>query len=86
MLLSVGEDFPQPREELDPGLLGQRCRNVAQLDKGTEQRPRLWAEEDGSGESCAFCIPVKGTLRLQPSQPPELGDRPTVLLSSINGR
>lgn len=64
MLLSVGENFPQPREELDPGLLGQRCRNVAQLDKGTEQRSRLWAEEYGSGESCVFCIPVKGTPRL----------------------
>lgn len=45
MLLSVREDFPQPREELDPGLLGQRCGNVAELNEGTEQCPSLWAEE-----------------------------------------
>lgn len=45
MLLSVREDFPQPREKLDPGLLGQRCGNVAELNKGTEQCPSLWAEE-----------------------------------------
>lgn len=45
MLLSVGEDFPQPWEKLDPGLLGQRGGNVAQLNKGTEQCSGLRAEE-----------------------------------------
>lgn len=45
MLLSVREDFPQPWEKLDPGLLSQRCGNVAELNEGTEQCPGLWAEE-----------------------------------------
>jgi hypothetical protein len=46
MLLSVREDFPQPREKLDPGLLGQRCGNVAELNEGAEQCPSLQAKED----------------------------------------
>lgn len=78
MLLSVREDFPQPWEELDPGLLGQRCRNVAQLDEGTEQCSSLWAEEDGL--RCALHPTQRDTKATA-----AFGDRLMALLSISNG-
>lgn len=54
MLLSVGQDFPEPREELDPGLLSQRGRNVAELNEGTEQCSRLWGQ--GVELRCILCL------------------------------
>lgn len=44
MLLSVRQDLPQPGEELDPRLLGQRGGDVAELDEGAEQGSRLQGE------------------------------------------
>ena len=44
MLLSIRQNFPKPGEKLDPGPLCQGCGDVTQLDKGTEQRPRLERE------------------------------------------
>lgn len=41
MLLSVRQDLPQPGEELDPCLLGQRGGDVAELHEGAEQGSRL---------------------------------------------
>lgn len=77
MLLSVREDFPQPRKELDPGLLGQRCGNVAELNEGTEQCPSLWAKEDmvlGEAGTYAACIPTpKDTKAMAEAAPPTEG-------------
>lgn len=60
MLLSIREDLPQPREKLDPGLLCQRGRNVAELNKGTEQCPGLRAEETGLRAGQAASTPRQG--------------------------
>ena len=41
MLLPVGEDLPEAREELNPGLLSQRGGDVAELHQSVQQSPRL---------------------------------------------
>lgn len=46
MLLSIREDFPQSGEKLDPGFLCQCRGDMAQLNKGTEQRSSLETEKD----------------------------------------
>lgn len=41
MLLPVGQNLPEAREELNPGPFSQRRRNVAKLNQSVQQRPRL---------------------------------------------
>lgn len=41
MLLPVGENLPEAREELNPGPLGQRRGDVTELNQGIEKCPRL---------------------------------------------
>lgn len=41
MLLPVGENLPEAREELNPGPFSQRRRDVTKLNQSVQQRPRL---------------------------------------------
>lgn len=41
MLLSVRENLPEAREELNPSPLSQRCGDVTELDQGIQKCPRL---------------------------------------------
>jgi len=52
MLLPVGEDLPEPREELDPGPLSQRRGDVTQLDQSVQESPRLNPEQRKDNSCC----------------------------------